>query len=213
MSQAWVGIALGLVVLGSTTGVGAQGFAQGGATDAPLQPLPPPPPPPAGPPVAPPPPPPPPPEPPPPPPAPPLEPAEREAPNAFYIEGLGPALVYSVNYERAISDVALRVGVGYYAAGGSSWLGVPITVSYLGIGSKKHMFEIGAGVSIQHTNDGSDIESLNRNGDQTFIVGTAIFGYRLEPPKGGFVLRAGLSPVFNGSAFIPLPYVALGAAF
>jgi hypothetical protein len=207
MSRAWAGVTLGFVVVISSRGAGAQGVA----TDAPLEPLPPPPV--TGPPAAPPPPPPEPPPPPPPPPSPPPEPAEREAPNAFYIEGLGPALIYSANYERAINDVAIRVGAGYYASGGSSWLGVPITISYLGIGSKKHMFEIGAGVSIQHVSDGSNIVSLNTNATDTFVVGTVILGYRLEPPKGGFLLRAGLSPVFNGSAFIPLPYLALGAAF
>jgi len=215
MSQAWVGAALGLAVLGWASGARAQGAGRAGAPgadSAPLQPLPPPPV--DGPEAAPPgPPPPPPPGPPPAPPPPPPEPTEREAPNAFYVEGGGPAIFYSVNYERAISDVAIRVGAGYYASGGTSWLGVPITVSYLGIGSKKHMFEIGAGVAIHHFSDGADSLSLNSGGDETFVLGTVILGYRLEPPKGGFMLRAGLAPVFNGSAFIPWPYVGLGASF
>ena len=35
---------------------------------------------------------------------------ERTAKNAIYIEGLGPGLFYSLNYERAFSDVSARIG-------------------------------------------------------------------------------------------------------
>jgi hypothetical protein len=152
------------------------------------------------------------------PPPPPPAPEEREAQNALYVEALGPALYYSVNYERDVGDVAVRVGAGAFSSGGSSWLGVPITLSYIGIGSKKHIFEAGAGVSIQYASGGSDALNLNVTPNSAQILGTVILGYRLQPPRGGFMLRAGVSPVFGqgsptGFTFIPWPYVSFGATF
>jgi hypothetical protein len=208
MGRAWVGFVLGVVVLGLSRGARAQtaaaapsGPASSGVEIAPPEPRP----------AA---------SPPPPlPPAPaapepaPAAPEERTAVNVFYVEGLGAALFYSVNYERAFGDVSGRIGAGYYAVNGSSWLGVPITLSYLGIGSKKHMFEIGAGVSIHHFTDASNPVGLNSSNSDTFVFGTVILGYRMQPPKGGFLLRAGISPLFNGDAFVPWPYLALGATF
>jgi hypothetical protein len=154
----------------------------------------------------------------PPPPAEPPSADEREARNALYVEALGPALFYSVNYERAIADFALRIGVGAFSSGDSSWLGVPVTLSYIGIGSKKHIFEAGAGVSIQYFSGGSDTLNFNAGAGSAQVLGTVILGYRLQPPKGGFMLRAGVAPLFgqgsgSGFVFIPWPYLSFGAAF
>src|SRR6266478_1994358 len=44
---------------------------------------------------------------------PPPESQERTALNGLYVEGLGPGFFYSFNYDRIISDVALRIGIGY----------------------------------------------------------------------------------------------------
>src|SRR5258708_32538297 len=81
-------------------------------------------------------------------------PTERTANNALYVEGLGAGLFYSLNYDHAFGPVAGRAGIGYFAvsSGGSSttWVSIPLTVSYLGLGGLKHMFEVGAGVSINY---------------------------------------------------------------
>jgi hypothetical protein len=72
---------------------------------------------------------------------------ERTANNAIYLELLGPGLFYSVNYDRAIGDVGLRLGVGYIsvtasatsttgcASANATFLTVPLTASYLVLGS------------------------------------------------------------------------------
>ena len=92
---------------------------------------------------------------------------ERTANNAVYVEGLGPGILYSINYERSLSDFALRVGFGYVSVSATSNSGstqtqasasiitVPITLSYLGVGSKTNIFELGVGATILHAGEGA----------------------------------------------------------
>ncbi len=156
---------------------------------------------------------------------------ERTANNAVYAEGLGPGLYYSINYDRSFGDFAARVGFGYLSVSASSSSGgteqtasasffsIPITLSYLGIGSKRNMLELGAGATILHVGAGGsgfDTSSSNSaNASATMVLPVGMVGYRFQPPGGGFVLRAGISPVLAGSIIpvLPLPYLALGGAF
>ncbi|MES1174892.1 MAG: hypothetical protein ABUL62_11245 [Myxococcales bacterium] len=154
----------------------------------------------------------------------PQAPTERTANNSIYIEGLGPGILYSLNYDRNFGDFAGRVGFSYLGvsarAGSSeshaSLITVPLTVTYLGIGSKKNMFEMGGGVTIVHASAGANsfaFSDSKTNDTATLLLGNLVFGYRLQPPDGGFMLRVGLSPIFGAGAFIPLPYLALGGTF
>src|SRR5205085_6470816 len=77
----------------------------------------------------------------------------RSANNSFYVEGGGPGLLYSLNYERLVeNDWGMRVGLSYTSfsasAGGSSasasFATFPVTVSYLGVSSGNHALELGA---------------------------------------------------------------------
>lgn len=159
---------------------------------------------------------------------------ERTANNALYLEGLGPGLLYSVNYDRTFGDFAGRVGFGYIsvsasagssdgttqASASASIFTIPITLSYLGIGSKKNMLELGAGATILHAGAGATTINTNSsstaNGSATLVLPDVIVGYRFQPPHGGFLFRAGLSPIiFPGSSLpvLPWPYVALGGTF
>ncbi len=165
---------------------------------------------------------------------------ERTAENALYLEGLGPGLFYSINYDRSFGDFAARIGFGYLALSTSSvgtdsmgnaavqetasasFFSVPITVSYLGIGTKKSMLELGLGATIWHFGAGIDTidakstsSSSSANEAATLVLPVAIVGYRYQPPHGGFVFRGGFSPIFAGSSIpiLPWPYVGLGGAF
>jgi hypothetical protein len=148
---------------------------------------------------------------------------ERSAKNAVYAEGLGPGLFYSINYDRAFSDFALRVGVGYVSlsavgtngeSASATFLSVPITVSYLGIGSLKHMLELGAGGSLLYFGGSVNTLGNSTSGSAVAGLGTLIVGYRFQPPDGGFLLRAGLSPLISSTGgFLPWPYLALGGTF
>jgi hypothetical protein len=163
---------------------------------------------------------------------------ERTAENALYLEGLGPGLFYSINYDRSFGDFAARIGFGYLSLSTSavgtdsmgnaavqetasaSFFSVPITVSYLGVGTKKSMLELGLGATIWHFGAGIDTidaksTSSSENASETLVLPVAIVGYRYQPPHGGFVFRGGFSPIFAGSSIpiLPWPYVGLGGAF
>jgi len=142
---------------------------------------------------------------------------------------LGPGILYSINYDRNFGDFAGRIGFSYIglsassssSSGGAeahtSWITVPLTVSYLGIGSKKNMLELGAGVTVVNVGAGASTfatkDAKSESASETLLFGDLIIGYRLQPPDGGFTLRTGLSPVFGHGVFLPLPYLALGGTF
>ena len=66
--------------------------------------------------------------------------SERTAKNSIYIEGFGPGLFYSLNYERMLPlDFTARMGFSYVKRSyddvdAGKFVFLPITVSYLGIG-------------------------------------------------------------------------------
>jgi hypothetical protein len=149
---------------------------------------------------------------------------ERTANNAAYVELLGPALLYSVNYERTFADVyALRIGLEYFSlsatntngtSASATFLAVPLTFSYLGIGSLKHIFEIGAGGALLYFGGSVNTLGNSTSGSAVGGLGTLIFGYRYMPPKGGFMFRAGISPLISSTGgFLPWPYASFGATF
>jgi hypothetical protein len=142
--------------------------------------------------------------------------------NGLYVEGLGPGLFYSFNYDRVIADFALRIGIGYVSVGASTTsssakayiLTLPFDINYIGIGSKKHIFELGGGATVVSL--GAGVSSLNvesKNDSTTVVLGHLNIGYRLQPPHGGFMLRTGISPIIGSGGFLPWPYIALGATF
>ena len=158
---------------------------------------------------------------------------EREAKNAIYLDLLGPGLLYSINYDRMITDeFSARIGFSYFGVGASatdstgattasasfSYWAVPITASYLGIGSDTNMLELGAGASILNFSGSGLIESddadVGAGASVTTLSATAMVGYRRQPADGGFVFRVGLSPVMTfGAGMLPWGYLSLGAAF
>jgi hypothetical protein len=157
----------------------------------------------------------------------------REAKNAIYLDLLGPGLLYSINYDRMITDdFSARIGFSYFGVGASatdssgtttasasfSYWAVPITASYLGIGSDTNMLELGAGASILNFSGSglieSDDEEVGAGASVTTLSATAMVGYRRQPADGGFVFRVGLSPVMTfGAGLLPWGYLSLGAAF
>src|SRR5690242_3618905 len=79
----------------------------------------------------------------------------RVAKNTVYIELLGNALIYSLNYERFLTnDFNVRAGIEYFSLSAASSSGsgtanliiLPLTVSWLGLSKGPHAFELGIGV-------------------------------------------------------------------
>lgn len=176
---------------------------------------------------------------PPPPPAaapPPAQPRdEMPAQNTIYAEGLGAGLAYSLNYERRVIDeLGIRAGFSYLSAtasaGGASskstYMTFPITVSYLGLHSRKATFEVGGGMTLAYASGSADTLGASASGSGMTPYGTAFVGYRLHPVGAGFNFRIG-AMVLAGKGlgfstdpadadkigFLPWGYISLGASF
>lgn len=150
---------------------------------------------------------------------------ERTAPNAIYLDLLGAGGLYSVNYDRAFGDLAVRAGFSYFsvtAASGTqsataTLITVPLTASYIGIGSKTHIFELGGGMTMMFLGAGADGfyggSEADANASVILPVGTVLAGYRLQPKNGGFMFRIGASPLFGPGGTLPWGYLSFGGAF
>jgi hypothetical protein len=117
--------------------------------------------------------------------------------NQLYLELAGNGLIYSINYERFLSeDFTIRGGFGItpgliFVEG--TFIHIPFTASYL-IGSKTSKLELGLGATYFA---GEDTELFGLDaGDQSVIILTGIVGYRYTSP-GGFVFRVLFTPLYN----------------
>jgi hypothetical protein len=160
------------------------------------------------------------------------------APNSVYAEGLGAGLLYSINYERLVTeDIGVRAGFGYWSVSSSassggttatssaSALTIPITVSYLGVRGRKSALEVGGGLTVLHLSGQSSGFGVSSNGSDTTALGVAMIGYRLHPVEGaGFQFRVGgmvlgakglgfSSTNPDSFGFLPWLYLSLGASF
>lgn len=136
--------------------------------------------------------------------------------NQLYIELGGNGMIYSINYERSLSEnFTFRGGFGItpgliFAEG--TFLHIPVTASYL-IGGVSSKFETGLGVTYFA---GTDIEVFGLpSDDQSLIFLAGIVGYRYISP-GGFVFRIAFTPFYNSQAepnFIPSGGLSFGFMF
>ena len=130
---------------------------------------------------------------------------ERSATNSIFLEGGGPGLAYSLNYERIFeNDFGLRVGFSYLSVSGTASAGtstangtismwtVPVLVNYLGVNWGNHSLELGGGATVVGLDGAGSMGAFAASGSGTLVLGTAIFGYRRQPPGGGFQFRIGL---------------------
>jgi hypothetical protein len=143
--------------------------------------------------------------------------------NVVYAELLGPGLLYSINYERVVSDnITARIGASIlpfsYDRPSSSMIVFPLMANYLS-GSGNSKLEIGAGIDavIMRNKTYGDFEPLPsvriRNTYDMLLVGS--LGYRFQPTNGGFLFRIVASPIFvplNGS-FFPSVGCSMGTCF
>jgi hypothetical protein len=71
---------------------------------------------------------------------------------------------------------------------------VPIGLNYLPGKDDRNYFEVGGGITIVSISE-EVLSSDESNFTSTF--GNAYFGYRLQPKNGGFLFRAGITPIFT----------------
>lgn len=121
--------------------------------------------------------------------------------NAVFAELLGNGGLYSINYERMLTDqLGLRVG---YAAWDSPLLfegtppdryqTVPVTMSYL-LGRGERKLELGGGITF---GQGALDRYSGTGRDFSFRTLTAIVGYRSQPREGGYLFRVGATPFYS----------------
>ncbi|WP_143960559.1 hypothetical protein [Litoribacter populi] len=144
---------------------------------------------------------------------------DRSRGQSVFVEVLGNGLIYSVNYDTRFSQgmngLGGRAGIGYIAMDGVRFTSVPLLVNYL-FGHDKHFFEIGVGATILVGSAGNQggFGPAGERDRESGAIGTMSLGYRLEPTDGGFLFRAGITPIYDSSAFWPLwPQLSFGYAF
>lgn len=133
-----------------------------------------------------------------------------------YFELLGNGGAYSFNYDsrfgRRQDGLGGRIGLSYFAGGGDNFFSAPLVLNYLA-GKKGRYFETGAGITVYSANISPIFEDTDED-TTTNIFGTLTFGYRSQPLDGGFMFRAGVSPIITRDAFVPYwPYVSFGYSF
>ncbi|MBS1756199.1 MAG: hypothetical protein JSU03_02855 [Bacteroidetes bacterium] len=138
----------------------------------------------------------------------------QSAAKSIYGE-LGGAGLASINYDMRVmkkeDGLGFRAGVGGFAVkvedsnNGSSKVGIltiPLEINYLLGKDSRNYFEVGAGATIVSvSNKSSSNSDDNSNFSSTF--GHLYLGYRLQPKEGGFLFRAGITPIFGNGFFMP----------
>ncbi len=163
---------------------------------------------------------------------------DKLAPNSIYLEGLGAAIGYSINYERMVVDeLGVRVGFSYLSVGASSngggtsssasvtYVFIPVTASYVGIRYGRSALELGGGVTMLYVSANANAAGVATSGAGIVPYGVAMVGYRFQPVgHAGFMFRIGVNalvapglglqdPSPGTLGVIPWPYISLGASF
>lgn len=150
---------------------------------------------------------------------------ERKAKNLVYLELLGSGLLYSVNYERMLSDdLSVRAGFSYWSMSLSASnasdrasakvevVTVPLLFNYF-VGGRDHKLELGAGAVAMYASASASSGSSRISGEGVGIAGAGVVGYRYSPADGGFVFRAGFTPLVGKGGVLPWGGVSLGGTF
>ena len=131
--------------------------------------------------------------------------------NTIYFELLGNGLLYSLNYDRMVTDnISVRAGYGGLTVSqmraDPTGFGIitedvkitmiPVLANYLR-GEGNHKLEMGAGVvlvSVDWTGTMEELGSFSLGADGAIPTGN--FGYRYQKSEGGFFFKASLCPFF-----------------
>ena len=90
--------------------------------------------------------------------------------------------------------MGFRAGIGGFTVGGLSALFVPPGLNYLIGKDEKNYFEIGKELTIVSAKE--FFENLDGSGFN-FTFGHLYFEYRMQPKRGSFLFRAGITPILG----------------
>ena len=128
----------------------------------------------------------------------------QTAAKTIYFELGGPGIAsfnYDMRLQKKEDGIGFRIGVGGFSINDEGAIFVPLGLNYLIGKDGKNYFEVGGGVTIVSIH--TDLPDDNDKGTFETTFGHAYFGYRLQPKNGGFLFRAGITPIFNRNFFIP----------
>ncbi|MFA5781137.1 MAG: hypothetical protein WC868_02590 [Bacteroidales bacterium] len=145
--------------------------------------------------------------------------------NSFYIELLGNAPLYSLNYERIFINknkfyLSGRIGIGYFFSkldpGSSNIVVTPVLINVGYQLRKKFFIETGIGATYAYQREvtysyysGKKEIDINNS-----FFGTALIGLRIQGSKG-FLFRVGFTPFYSINEFLFAPFggVSFGYSF
>ena len=113
--------------------------------------------------------------------------------NHLFLELFGNGILYSVNYERLLSDnFSSRIGYSYMPD--LIYSTIPITASYI-MGSGSSKAEAGMGITITT----SIFEGVfgKRKEKQTYLLLTGVFGIKYYRPRGGYTVKITFTPFYS----------------
>jgi hypothetical protein len=129
--------------------------------------------------------------------------------NRVFLETLGAGLLYSLNYEIALSDrAAVRLGVSGLPLSSATYivgLGMPTIL----LGRGVHTALIAAGIGIGWIEEVAIFESQ----ETPLAYGIGCIGYQFQPHSRGVFIRGCFTPVFTDHEFSPWGGLSIGAAF
>jgi hypothetical protein len=133
-----------------------------------------------------------------------------QARNVIYIEGFGPGILYSVNYERYLSETTTaRIGFSSWTKEDFSFTGIPLLVNYL-VGNGNSKLELGIGLEYIDISTG-DFSIISGSGSS--IVGIGSIGYRYQPSDGGMHFRLVLNPMLIMGEIRLTAGISIGVCF
>ena len=123
--------------------------------------------------------------------------------NAFYVEIIGNALLYSLNYERVIFskrqyNTAVRIGASYFGFLGNHII-CPVEINEYWK-KKNHGIELGIGTTVRYSPRDEEyvVFSSRTIYNHVEIFATARVGYRFQLKTGdktGIIIRVGIMPL------------------
>lgn len=151
------------------------------------------------------------------------EPFALAAKNTLFVEGLGNGGLYSFNYDRRIAPTwNVRIGFSNYRvdvnlfnvlSASASAVVIPLVGSYLyHFPNSSSYLEVGAGITSAFLAE-SATTVVPASAATYLPIPTLVAMYRLMPNEGGFSLRAGVTPLFFPTLFLPWIGVSLGWTF
>lgn len=146
--------------------------------------------------------------------------------NSVYVEFLGPGILYSINYDRRLTEhIGFRAGISAWSIDSLDLIflqitdfkyrSFPLTINYL-TGKKSSHLELGIGVMPIFVEGTFQVFYFlgSSTGDKTSsLLGIGTLGYRYQHPRGGMVVRAAANPIFNRSGASLSFGFSLGFAF